>query len=177
MLIFKERKDCIEWIKNSDIDFMARLQGFRLRLRKKCLFLTGETRKVWSWYNNLWKYHYLIMERPNPHVAILKKTGTEAFGPTDIPEQLPDTIKQLEKRAEKKALSEEKARQRKEKQKLKRKAERQNRADGKKSKVKKRKVEREPISAASDFDLPDCLPEDLMPSALTRQSAIYDRLE
>ncbi len=137
---FTDSKSCIDWIKKSDIEYMARIQGFRLRLRKKCIFLTDETRKVWSWYNNLWKYPYLIMERPDTHVVIVKKTGTQSFVPVDIPEPLPDTVEQLQKRAEKKALSEEKAKQRKEKQKLKRKADReQNKLKKNKSVVPKTK--------------------------------------
>lgn len=177
---FKDRKSCIDWLQQSDFDYMARLHGFRLRLRKKCIFLTGESRKVWSWYNNLWKYPYTILERPDVHVVVVKKTGTQVFGPVDIPEQLPTTVEQLERRAEKKAISEEKARVRREKQKLKRKAERQqqkSRSKGKKAKVtKSRKLKSEPIEAASDLDLPDGLPDDLMPSPLTRQNG-YTTLE
>lgn len=173
---FQDRKSCIDWLQQSDFDYMARLQGFRLRLRKKCIFLTGESRKVWSWYNNLWKYPYTILERPDVHVAVVKKTGTQVFGPVDIPEQLPTTVEQVEKRAEKKAISEEKARVRREKQKLKRKAERKQQAGGSKGKKSKRKLPTEPITATNDLDMSDDLPEDLMPSPLTRQNG-YTTLE
>ena len=118
---FCDIKNCHAWLKNSDYDYLLDTNSFRLRQRKKCIYLSGESRKVLAFYNNLWKYPHHSIERPMPHVAIVKKTGTEAFTPVDLPEQLPETVERNEQKAEKLAARQEKERERREKRKAERK--------------------------------------------------------
>ena len=114
---FLDDKSCLEWIAKSEYDYVLGLKGFRLKLRKKCIYLCGEPRKVFAFYTNQWRYPNLYLARPNPHVAVLKKTGTELYGPVDLPEPLPETVEKVEKRAEREVTRKEKEEKRREKRK------------------------------------------------------------
>lgn len=122
---FQDAKSCFAWLQDSGLDYITGYQGFRLRLRKNSLFLTGETRKVWCWYHNLWRYPDHTVLRPNVHLAVVKSVGDYVFKSNDIPEQLPETIQRMEKQAKKQAIRQENEQKRREKQKLKRQAQRE----------------------------------------------------
>lgn len=134
-LRFPTSQSCLDWLKQSDYDYLLQTRGFRLRLRKKCIYLKGESRKVFTFYKNLWKYANQLLERPEPHVVVVKKTGTQAFQSVDLPEDLPSTVEREEKKAEKRALREEKEAERREKRKQKRKRAKTEK-DGKATKKK-----------------------------------------
>jgi hypothetical protein len=150
---FQTSQSCLEWLRNSDYDYLLTTRGFRLRLRKKCIYLKGESRKVFTFYNNLWKYHNQLLERPEPHVVIVKKMGTQTFQATDLPEDLPSTVEREEKKAEKKAIREEKEAERREKRKQKRKrekAEKGEKSDNKRGKKQKQSADEEWLNTFTD---------------------------
>lgn len=136
---FLDDKSCLEWIAKSEYDYVLNLKGFRLKLRKKCIYLCGEPRKVFAFYTNQWRYPNLYLARPNPHVAVLKKTGTELYLPVDLPEPLPETVEKVEKRAEREVTRKEKERE-KRKERRKRKLASSS-EDGQRARQKKMKEE------------------------------------
>ena len=144
---FEDQKSCLQWIEKSEYDYVLNLKGFRLKLRKKCTYLSGEPRKVFAFYSNLWRYPNLYLARPDPYVAILKKTGTEVYGSTDLPAPLPETVEKEVKRAEKQATRQEKEEKRREKRKEERRKRKLGGGGGDEPKAgQKKKIKTEPLS-------------------------------
>lgn len=94
---FSKTEDCENWLKASSFDSLLQVKGFRLRHRKRPNFLTYEPRSIFSYYANLWKYKSYELERPEPYVVVVRRTGSEQFPIVDIPPLLPQTKVKAEK--------------------------------------------------------------------------------
>ena len=133
---YPDIKSCEEWLKGTrELETILQIRGFRLRINKKCHYLTHEPRAVYSYYSGTWKYPQLMIERPNPHVVVVKASAdTQPFVDADLPELLPETIAKQATRREKEVRRREKELKRREARKAQRRA-----AAGKKQNQRKRK--------------------------------------
>lgn len=133
---YPDIKSCEEWLKGTrELETILQIRGFRLRINKKCHYLTHEPRAVYSYYSGTWKYPQLMIEGPNPHVVVVKASAdTQPFVDADLPELLPETIAKQATRREKEVRRQEKELKRCEARKAQRRA-----AAGKKQNQKKRK--------------------------------------
>lgn len=112
---FPTQESCIDWLKGSDYGFVPTIKGFKLRSSSKSVFLTHDTnRKVWSYYQELWKHSTLLVTRPTPFLVMVGRPGTvkqtaitDTFTPTDLPPL--STKTKAKEEAKRIALAEKKA--------------------------------------------------------------------
>lgn len=147
---FNDTKACLDWLAQSDYEYLLNMKNFRLRPRNKCIWLSGEARKVFAFSNNVWKYPNLFLSRPDPYVAILKRAGTETFQPVDIPVPLPKTIEREQKNAERKIARQEAEQLRNEKRKAERKAKREAKEEVKRLAKEEGKTNKRKATNASE---------------------------
>lgn len=114
---FKTIEKCTEWLTSNSRDWYLKIQGFRLRLRKDPRYLTYESRKVFSYYSDQWKYPNLKLSRPDPYVVVLEKSGTEIYQIGDLPPLLPQTIRKVAQMEEAKVEKKKKQREYRERKK------------------------------------------------------------
>lgn len=94
---YEDILDCISWLRsNPEYQFVTENKNFKLKTTAKSIFMSTEPRKVHGWHQNIPNWRDFTLERPEPHIMILRKVGNSFWQTQDMPPLTPETKRKRE---------------------------------------------------------------------------------